>query len=82
MNRVIGALFGAGERAVRMHELRKELICMRCSQMLLARRLSYLESRHPDIHDHICKSKPPVAMLRQSDKDKIAADVDQLLEGL
>lgn len=82
MSRVIDALFGVGQHAVRIHELRKTLICMRYSQAILAKRLSYLESRHPEIHKHICQSKPPVATLRQADKDRIAAEVDSLLEGL
>lgn len=82
MNSILSRLFGVQERAARVQKLRAEIISLRCSQTILAKKMSYLETRYPDIHAHLHKSDRPVATLRQADKDRIAVAVDKLLEGL
>lgn len=74
-------IFGKS-RKEKLHDLRQKLRSVLHHEMVMSRRMSYLETRNKEVFKYLTSKDNPVVMLRENDKTKIEAKIDKWLDGL
>lgn len=74
-------IFGKS-RKEKLHDLRQKLRSVLHNEMVMSRRMSYLETRNKEVFKYLTSKDNPVVMLRENDKTKIEAKIDKWLDGL
>lgn len=69
-------------RDAEIEKLKVRIFTMRVHQTLDSKRLSWLSKNYPDAYKVIVSKDNPVARIRRHEKERIMADIEEMLEPL